>query len=115
MKKTEEFKNNFKANNKMIGTLNIVFALIGLFIFGWQGALGVLLLGLLYGYATFVSAIPIVGVPIQYAVMTFAIKPFIFNLTPIYGNSLTLAMYWYALGMGILIQVIFLIFILSKT
>lgn len=111
---TEDVTSNFNTSGKMIGTLNIVFALIGFFLFGWEGALGILLLGLLYGYATFFSIIPIIGVPIQYLVMTFAIKPFVFNLTPIQHGGLTLTMYWYALGMGILIQFIGFVFISNR-
>lgn len=109
-----DFKSNLRKNTKVFSTIDIVFALIGFFIFGWQGALGILLLGLLYGYATLIAFLPVIGVPIQWAVITFAIKPFVFNLTPIYNNRLTLTMYWFALGMGIIVQIAALIFISVK-
>ena len=82
--------------------LVLLFGALGYFVYhGVDGALAMVILTILYALATFVSLIPFAGAAIQWAIMTYAINPFVFHLTHIHSTWLTFVAFWVYLGLGI--------------
>jgi len=87
--------------------LVVLFGALGYFVYhGVGGALAMVILTILYALATLLSLIPFAGAFIQWLVMTYAIKPFVFHLTHIHSTWLTFAAFWVYLGLGIVITAI---------
>ncbi len=87
--------------------LVVLFGALGYFVYhGVDGALAMVILTILYALATLLSLIPFAGAFVQWLVMTYAIKPFVFHLTHIHSTWLTFAAFWVYLGLGIVITII---------
>jgi hypothetical protein len=88
-------------------TLPILFAALGYFVYnGVSGALAMLILTILYALAGLLSIIPFAGAAIQWAVMAYAINPFVFHLTHIHYTWLVSIAFWVYLAFGIIITAI---------
>jgi hypothetical protein len=94
--------------------LILLFSALGYFVYhGVGGFLAMLILTILYALATLLSLIPFAGAFVQWLVMTFAIKPFVFHLTHIHSTWLTFVAFWVYLGLGIVITLIMSLIVLA--
>jgi len=94
--------------------LILLFSALGYFVYhGVGGALAMLILTILYALATLLSLIPFFGAFVQWLVMIFAIKPFVFHLTHIHSTWLTSAAFWVYLGLGIVMTAIMTLAVLA--
>jgi len=88
-------------------TLPILFAALGYFVYnGVSGALAMLILTILYSFAGLLSLIPFGGAAIQWAVMAYAINPFVFHITHIHYTWLVGVAFWLYLAIGIVMTVL---------
>jgi hypothetical protein len=87
--------------------LVLLFGALGYFVYhGVGGALAMVILTILYALASLLSLIPFVGAFVQWLVMSYAIKPFVFHLAHIHSTWLTFVAFWVYLGLGIIITFI---------
>jgi hypothetical protein len=94
--------------------LVLLFGALGYFVYhGVGGFLAMVILTILYALATLLSLIPFAGAFVQWLVMTFAIKPFVFHLTHIHSTWLTFVAFWVYLGLGIIITLIMSLIVLA--
>jgi hypothetical protein len=87
--------------------LVLLFGALGYFVYhGVGGALAMVILTILYALAGFLSLIPFAGAAIQWAVMAYAINPFVFHLAHIHYTWLVAVAFWVYLGLGIVMTAI---------
>lgn len=89
------------------GSTTILLAAIAYFVYGGiSGSLAVIILALLSGLAGIVSFIPIVGVGIQWYIMSNWIFPWTFGLTGITATWITSLIFWGYLAIGAIISIL---------
>jgi len=94
--------------------LILLFSALGYFVYhGVGGFLAMLILTILYALATLLSLIPFFGAFVQWLVMTFAIRPFVFHLAHIHSTWLTFVAFWVYLALGIVITAIMTLAVLA--
>ena len=93
-----------------IGTgwaLIILWTALAYFVYdGIEGAIAVVILGVLFGLAILIALIPFCGVVIQVLVMYFLIWPWVSNFTGIEATWLTLLIFWVDVILGIFITLV---------
>lgn len=78
-----------------------MWTLLGYFIYhGVPGAVGTLLLAILFGFCTVISLIPFVGVIIQGVLMYFVVEPWVLELTGLQHSWLFEMMFYTFLVIG---------------
>jgi hypothetical protein len=94
--------------------LILLFSALGYFVYhGVDGFLAMLILTILYALATLLSLIPFAGAFVQWAVMAYAIDPFVFHLTHIHYTWLVAVAFWVYLALGIIITLIMSLIVLA--
>jgi len=94
--------------------LVVLFGALGYFVYhGVGGALAMVILTILYALATLLSLIPFFGAAVQWAVMAYAINPFVFHLTHIHYTWLVAVAFWVYLALGIIMTIIISLIVLA--
>jgi hypothetical protein len=94
--------------------LVLLFGALGYFVYhGVGGALAMVILTILYAFAGLLSLIPFFGAAVQWAVMAYAINPFVFHLTHIHYTWLVAVAFWVYLALGIIITLIMSLIVLA--
>ena len=110
----EEYKGYVYYGLSLDFLLVVLFGALGYFVYhGVGGALAMVILTILYAFASLLSLIPFAGAFVQWLVMTFAINPFVFHLTHIHYTWLVAVAFWVYLALGIIMTIIMSLIVLA--